>query len=180
MAIASLAGKIFVHAKTLKEAEFILKLSTKVSKTSYTNCVQYPIHGTGLGVTHKWFGALSWAWVYYSTAIRKLKWNIIVLLIRRNFCKIQYCRFCWWFQMYNRRWGEYICTRITPTSKRRCPPLIYDDFQDSGISEMRATTNLSIDLKDDRGNNIEIQSENIIYQPCRNLGHILQSTSWYQ
>ena len=39
MAIASLAGKIFVHAKTLKEAEFILKLSTKVSKTSYTNCV---------------------------------------------------------------------------------------------------------------------------------------------
>ena len=57
MAIASLSGRkygihknvIFVHAKTLEEAEFKLKISTKVSNTSYKHCIKFPIHGTGQG-----------------------------------------------------------------------------------------------------------------------------------
>jgi hypothetical protein len=57
MPIASLAGRkfgihkdvIFVHATTLEEAEFRLKISTKVSNTSYKHCIKFPIHGTGQG-----------------------------------------------------------------------------------------------------------------------------------
>jgi hypothetical protein len=57
MPIASLAGRkfgihkdvIFVHATTLEEAEFKVKISTKVSNTSYKHCIKFPIHGTGQG-----------------------------------------------------------------------------------------------------------------------------------
>jgi hypothetical protein len=40
---------IFVHATTLEEAEFKLKISTKVSNTSYKHCIKFLIHGTGQG-----------------------------------------------------------------------------------------------------------------------------------
>jgi hypothetical protein len=57
MPIASLAGRkygihkdiIFIHAQTLEEAEFKLKMSTKISDTTYRHCVKFPIHGTGQG-----------------------------------------------------------------------------------------------------------------------------------
>ena len=55
--IASLAGGkyfidknvIFVHAKTLKEAKYKLKISAKTSNMSYTHCIKFPIYGTGQG-----------------------------------------------------------------------------------------------------------------------------------
>ena len=58
--IASLCGRkygihkdvVFVHAKTLEEAEFKLKISTKMSDTSYKHCLKFPIHGTGQGSTN--------------------------------------------------------------------------------------------------------------------------------
>ena len=43
---------VFVHASTLKEAEFKLKTSRKVSDTSYKHCLKFPIHGTGQGSTN--------------------------------------------------------------------------------------------------------------------------------
>jgi hypothetical protein len=57
MPIASLAGRkyrihkdiIFIHVQTLEEAEFKLKMSTKISDTTYRHCVKFPIHGTGQG-----------------------------------------------------------------------------------------------------------------------------------
>ena len=42
----------FVHASTLEEAEYKLKLSTKVSETGYKHCIKFPIHGTGQGSTN--------------------------------------------------------------------------------------------------------------------------------
>ena len=57
MPITSLAGRsfgihrnvIFVHMATLKEAEFKLKISNKVTDTAYKHCIKFPIHGTGQG-----------------------------------------------------------------------------------------------------------------------------------
>ena len=57
MSIASLSGRkygvhrkvVYVHAATLKEAEYKLKLSSTASNTSYKHCKKFPIHGTGQG-----------------------------------------------------------------------------------------------------------------------------------
>ena len=55
MSVASLSDRkygvhrkvVYVHALTLKEAKYKLKLSSKTSNTSYRNCKKFPIHGTG-------------------------------------------------------------------------------------------------------------------------------------
>ena len=57
MSVASLSGRkygvhkkvVYVHAATLKEAKYKLKLSSKTSNTSYRHCKKFPIHGTGQG-----------------------------------------------------------------------------------------------------------------------------------
>ena len=43
---------VFVHDKTLEEVDFKLKISTKISATSYKHCIKFPIHGTGQGSTN--------------------------------------------------------------------------------------------------------------------------------
>ena len=57
MSIASLSGRkyrvhrkiVYVHAATLNEAEYKLKLSSIASNTSYKHCKKFLIHGTGQG-----------------------------------------------------------------------------------------------------------------------------------
>ena len=57
MLVASLSGRkygvhkkvVYVHAATLKEGEYKLKLSSKISNASYQHCKKFPIHGTGQG-----------------------------------------------------------------------------------------------------------------------------------
>ena len=57
MPLASLAARgfgihrqvVFVHANTLENAIFKLKLSNKVTDEAYRQCVKFPIHGTGQG-----------------------------------------------------------------------------------------------------------------------------------
>ena len=72
LAIASLAGKkygihsdvIFVHAKTLEEAEFKLKTLAGISKDSYKHCIKFPIHGVGQGSTNA-----SYIWCFVSSIL---------------------------------------------------------------------------------------------------------------
>ena len=40
---------MFVHAETLEDAEFKLKIGTTVSETSYKHCTRFPIFGSGQG-----------------------------------------------------------------------------------------------------------------------------------
>ena len=57
MSVASLSGRkygvhkkiIYVHAATLEEAEYKLKLSLKTSSTSYRHCKKFSFHGTVQG-----------------------------------------------------------------------------------------------------------------------------------
>ena len=57
MAVVSLSGRkygvhtkvVYVHAATLQEAEYKLKLSSKTSDASYRHCKKFPIHGTRQG-----------------------------------------------------------------------------------------------------------------------------------
>ena len=58
--LSSLAGRkfgihrdvVFVHAKTLEEAQYKLKLATRMTDTAYKHCIAFPIHGTGQGSTN--------------------------------------------------------------------------------------------------------------------------------
>ena len=40
---------MYIHAATLKEAKYKLKLSSNTSNSSYRHCKKFPIHGTGQG-----------------------------------------------------------------------------------------------------------------------------------
>ena len=41
----------FVHATTLEEGQYKLKLATRTTNTAYKHCIAFPIHGTGQGST---------------------------------------------------------------------------------------------------------------------------------
>ena len=43
---------VFVHATTLEEAQYKLKLTTRMTNTAYKHCILFPIHGTGQGLTN--------------------------------------------------------------------------------------------------------------------------------
>ena len=57
MSVVSLSGRkygihkkvVYVHAATLKEAKYKLKLSSKTSNTLYRHYKKFPIHDTGQG-----------------------------------------------------------------------------------------------------------------------------------
>ena len=59
LAISSLAARglgmhrdvVFIHATTLAEAEYKLKLGKTVSTSSYKHCIAFPLHGSGQGST---------------------------------------------------------------------------------------------------------------------------------
>ena len=57
---------ICVHAKTLKEATYKLKMSNKVSEESHQHSVKFPIHGTGQGST-----ASPSLWLFISSTLFK-------------------------------------------------------------------------------------------------------------
>ena len=63
---------VYVHAATLEEAKYKLKLLSKMSNTSYQHCTKFPIHRTDIKgwETHQWFGALSQVY-YLIVMIRK-------------------------------------------------------------------------------------------------------------
>ena len=57
MSVVSISGRkygvhrkiVYVHAATLEEAEYKLKLSSNTFNTSYRHCKKFPMHGTGQG-----------------------------------------------------------------------------------------------------------------------------------
>ena len=59
-ALSSLTGRkfeihrdvVFVHATTLEEAQYKLKLATRMTDTAYKHCIAFPIHGMGQGLTN--------------------------------------------------------------------------------------------------------------------------------
>ena len=55
---------VFVHASTLEEAEFKLKLGTTVSNISYKHCTKFPIYGSGQGSSSS-----PTIWVFISTKL---------------------------------------------------------------------------------------------------------------
>ena len=72
MSVMSLSGRkygvhkkiVYVHAATLKEAEYKLKLSLKASNTFYWGCKKFSIHGIGQGS-----GNLLMIWCFISSIL---------------------------------------------------------------------------------------------------------------
>ena len=76
MSVASLSGRkygvhkkvVYVHAATLREAKYKVKLSSKTSNTSYQHCKQFPFTVQVKDQKiHQWYGVFSQA--YYLTVI---------------------------------------------------------------------------------------------------------------
>ena len=50
--IWSSSSVVFVHATTLEEAQYKLKLATRTTGTAYKHCIAFQIHSTGKGLTN--------------------------------------------------------------------------------------------------------------------------------
>ena len=93
---------VFVHEKTLEEAEFKLKISTKMSETSYKHYLKFPIHRTGQGSTNS-----PTIWCFFQRVIpmsqSKSSLHPIQITRRRDDRTVPHDRIRGWLNMYSRR-----------------------------------------------------------------------------
>jgi hypothetical protein len=72
LALASLVNRkygqsrqvVTVHAKTLEEARYKLRMALRLSDTEYSHCIQFPLYGTGQGS-----GNSSCIWLFISSTL---------------------------------------------------------------------------------------------------------------
>jgi hypothetical protein len=199
MPIASLAGRkfgihkdvIFVHASTLEEAEFKLKISTKVSNTSYKHCIKFPIHGTGQGSSNS-----PMIWCFISCILFDsheeqangilfespdtellIKMTLVGFVNDSTSCTgiteketlqdlIQKMREDAQF------WHDLLwCSGGKVELSKYGYHIIHYNFNDSGIPRMMHYPSEKITLTDAEGGDVNIVGLSI-YQPRLNLGHL--------
>ena len=198
-ALASLAGKkygvhkdvIFVHAKTLEEAEFKLKTSAGISKSSYKHCVKFPLFGTGQGSTNS-----PTIWCFISSVLFQTHQQhahgmlfqspIGDIFVRYNmvgFVDDSTCitggTFNDSFEDIKRKmtedaqlWHDLLWVSGGKLELPKCGyHIVYYDFAPTGIPKMKVIPpNDKVILKDDKGDEVSIRAKSI-YKPRLNLGH---------
>ncbi|OEU11291.1 hypothetical protein FRACYDRAFT_246405 [Fragilariopsis cylindrus CCMP1102] len=197
--IASLAGRkygihkdvIFVHAKTLEEAEFKLKTSTKISDTSYRHCIKFPIHGTGQGSTNS-----PMIWCFISSVLFQCHNQRAHGMLFESPSKDMIVRFnmvgfvddstCITGGNKNdtlqdlirkmkedaQLWHDLLWCSGGKLELPKCGyHVIHFEYENSGIPTMIVSPGDSILLQNEHGNDVKIESKNI-FQPRTNLGHI--------
>ena len=196
--IASLAGRkygihkdiIFVHAKTLEEAEFKLKTSTKISDTSYRHCIKFPIHGTGQGSTNS-----PTIWCFISSVLfqshNEKAHGILFespdgeMMVRFNmvgFVDDSTCitgtgkdaslqELLTKMREDAQLWHDLLWCSGGKLELPKCGyHVIHFNFDNSGIPRMQHSPGESITLNNEHGNEVIIKSKNI-FQTRLNLGH---------
>ncbi|OEU15138.1 hypothetical protein FRACYDRAFT_239817 [Fragilariopsis cylindrus CCMP1102] len=198
MAIASLAGRkygihkdiIFIHAQTLEEAEFKLKLSTKISDTTYRHCVKFPIHGTGQGSSNS-----PMIWCFISSVLfqsHNAKAHGMVftspdgdMVVRFNMVGFVDDSTCITGGNANdtlnellekmkqdaQLWHDLLWCSGGKLELPKCGyHVMHHEFENSGIPRLLRSPGESILLTNEHGTEIAIKSKNI-YQTRINLGH---------
>jgi hypothetical protein len=196
--IASIAGRkygihkdiIFIHAQTLEEAEFKLKISTKMSDKSYRHCIKFPIHGTGQGSTNS-----PTIWCFVSSVLfqshdEKAHGMLFEspdgeMFIRFNMVGFVDDSTCITGAEKNDTLADLV-SKMTEDAqlwhdllwcsggKLELPKcgyhVIHYEFDESGIPRMLRSPGESIILKNEQGDDVTVKSKNI-YQTRTNLGH---------
>ena len=196
--IASLCGikygihrdVVFVHARTLEEAEFKLKTSKSVSSTSYRHCTKFPIHGTGQGSTNSpiiWCFISSVAFTAHeqkahgmlfvspdnSTSVRI---NMVGFVddstcITGGDASTSYSELTDMMKEDAQLWHDLLWITGGKLELPKCGyHVIFYDFNEDGVPYMRYTQQESITLANEVGRDVDIKGKNI-YTSRTNLGH---------
>ena len=198
MPIASLAGRsfgihqniIFVHAATLEEAEFKLKISNKVTDTAYKHCIKFPIHGTGQGS-----GNSPMIWCFISSKLfdchqknahgllfASPTGDIIIRMSIIGFVDDSTCMaggdpnqpvkiLLSMMQADAQLWSDLLWCSGGKLELPKCGyHVIYYDFENNGIPKMRHRQGLPITLNDAHGAPNPVTPKNI-FQQRKNVGH---------
>jgi hypothetical protein len=196
--VASLAGRkygihkdiIFVHATTLKEAEFKLKASNKVSEASYRHCIKFPIHGTGQGSTNS-----PTIWCFVSSILfqshderasgmlfKSPSGDMVVRFNMVGFVDDSTCitggeeneslqQVINKMKQDAQLWHDLLWCSGGKLELSKCGyHVIHYDFDASGLPKLRHSPGETIMLKNEHGEEIKIKAKNI-YQTRKNLGH---------
>ncbi|OEU05830.1 hypothetical protein FRACYDRAFT_257959 [Fragilariopsis cylindrus CCMP1102] len=180
-----------VHAKTLEEAEFKLKTSTKISDTSYRHCIKFPIHGTGQGSTNS-----PMIWCFISSVLFQCHNQRAHGMLFESPSKDMIVRFnmvgfvddstCITGGNKNdtlqdlirkmkedaQLWHDLLWCSGGKLELPKCGyHVIHFEYENSGIPTMIVSPGDSILLQNEHGNDVKIESKNI-FQPRTNLGHI--------
>ena len=181
---------VFVHAKTLEEAEFKLKTSKRISSTSYKHCTKFPIHGTGQGSTNSpiiWCFISSVAFTAHeqkahgmlfaspdnSTSVRI---NMVGFVddstcITGGDADTSYSKIKDMMKEDAQLWHDLLWITGGKLELPKCGyHVIYYDFDADGIPYMRHTEQELITLVNEIGTDVDIKGKNI-YTPRTNLGH---------
>ena len=181
---------VFVHAKTLEEAEFKLKTSKSISSTSYKHCTKFPIHGTGQGSTNSpiiWCFISSVAFTAHEQKAHgmlfvspdnntSVRINMVGFVddstcITGGNANTSYSEIKDMMKEDAQLWHDLLWITGGKLELPKCGyHVIYYDFHEDGIPYMRHTQQESITLANEIGTDVDIKGKNI-YTPRTNLGH---------
>ena len=198
MAVASISGRkygvhkktVYVHAATLEEAEYKLKLSSTTSNTSYWHCKKFPIHGTGQGS-----GNSPMIWCFISSILFDChnqkahgittttpNGDIIVSFSSIGFVDDFTCvtggrqdetidQIIVRVKHDAQLWHDLLWASRGKLEFQKCWfHLIFYDFDKHGVPSMRKISNLVITLGNEKGEDLEIRTKKI-NEARKNLGH---------
>lgn len=189
---------VFVHATTLQEAKFKLKLGKHVSDAFYKHCITFPIHGSGQGSSNS-----PTIWCFVSSTLFKchdrhahgmnftcptgdISFTITILGFVDDSTVVTGDKPGQSVQsLLNKasqdaqHWNDLLFTSGGKLELPKCGfHTIFYNFDDSGIPKLLHSTNTTIDLKDHKGNITSVKEKNI-FKPRRNLGHYKSPAGTY-
>ena len=198
VSIASLVGRsfginkdvIFVHAKTLEEAEFKLKISNKVTEASYKHCVKFPIHGTGQGSGNS---PMIWCFISsklfdchnknaYGMLFKSPNGEMIIRMSIIGFVDDSTCTtggdpekpiedLIGKMKHDAQLWNDLLWCSGGKLELPKCGyHVIYYDFHDNGIPYLRHSYDQPVAITDANEKEIPIKAKTI-FEPRKNLGH---------
>ena len=181
---------VFVHATTLKEATFKLKLSQKVSDEQYQHCVKFPIHGSGQGSANS---PTIWCFIScklfhchqakaHGMLLASPDGDISLRLSIIGFVDDSTCttggdptksidELLHKMQQDAQLWNDLLWASGGKLELPKCGfHVIYYNFDDNGIPIMQHSSGKNIHLHTADGLAIPITEKNI-FTPRKNLGH---------
>ena len=181
---------VFVHATTLKDATFKLKLSQTVSDEQYQHCVKFPIHGSGQGSANS---PTIWCFIscklfhcHHAKAHGMLfaspDGDISLRISIIGFVDDSTCTtggdptqsiddLLQKMQHDAQLWNDLLWASGGKLELPKCGfHIIYYNFDDSGIPIMQHCSGKNIHLHTAEGSAISITEKNI-FTPRKNLGH---------
>ena len=198
MSVASLSGRkyevhkkvVYVHAATLKEAGYKLKLSSKTSNTSYRHCEKFPIHGTSQGS-----GNSPMIWCFISSILfdchnqkahglttASPNGDVVVSFSIISFINDSTCvtgdklgetvnQLLARVKHDPQLWHDLLWASRGKLELQKCGfHLIFYNFDKDGVPSMNKIGDLVITLENEKGEDIEIRTKKID-EARKNLGH---------